>query len=296
MTDRGPLTRRDAAARRTARRRSERHPGWIRIGIALVVLAGVALGSTAYSVSRFEEAKQERVAVSESDDVLVDSIYSDRIEGQYDPDYDRARYRQITASFDDDAIHVDEYLAFEMVDADLDAIRDEVEGLEVPIYVAFVASSDIDDADGDLDLTAARIATELDDEKATVLAFGSLGAGVAHKGVVRDVERPDLGVINEPYSTTGLSWVRALKQAEIHHDGGMLGSYADENGDPIIVNERPDDRPRDLEYGTGSAIAGASFGLLIGLIVTGTGAAVITVVRHHRTGGPDAPQTTNRKG
>ncbi len=289
MTQRRPLTR---TAPGTTAGTGSRRPGWIRIGVALAVFAGVAAGSTAYSASLFEEAKQERISMAESEDILVDSIYSDRIESQYDPDYDRSRYQQIAAGFDDDGIHVDEYLAFEMVDADLEAIREEVRGLEIPIHVAFVASSEGDDADGDLDLIAARIAAELDDEQATVLVIGGIGEGLGHKGVVRrPEERPDYGEINQPYSTTALTWVRALKDAEIDDGGLVADSITDENGDPIVVNERTDPNPRDLDYGVGSAVAGASFGLLVGALVTGTGASILAAIRHRR----DAAQTTNRK-
>ncbi|WP_309130412.1 hypothetical protein [Brevibacterium sp.] len=304
MTGRRPLTRSapgraadKTAPGRAAGGKGSRHPGWIRIGISIVVFAGVAAGSTAYSASLFEEAKQERIAVEESDDVLVDSIYSDCIESQYDPDYDRSRYQQIAETFDGDVIHVDEYLAFEMVDADLDAIREEVAGLDVPIYVAFVASSEVDDADGDLDLIGARIAAELDDEQATVLTIGSVSEGLGHRGVVRRVEeRPDLGEINEPYSATGLAWVRALKEAETY-EGGLVGSsIVDENGDPIVVNENTDPNPRVLDYPTGSAVAGTSFGLIIGLLITGTGAYIIAAIRHRREGLRGTTPTTNRKG
>src|SRR5699024_2611959 len=168
---RTPMRLRDSAAsnpsrthwwrhRAFGRGRSVRDEAVVEMGRGPIVFAVVVTGATVWTTAEFDAAKQARIAAEDSDEIVVDSIYSDRIEGQYDADYDRSRYRTIAKSFESDPIFLDGYRAFSVDDAELETIRTEVDGLDVPIYVAFLSNSELDDADGDADLLAARIAAE----------------------------------------------------------------------------------------------------------------------------------------
>src|SRR5699024_1088999 len=48
--------------------------------VACVVFAVVVSGVTIYSTAKFDAAKQARIAAEDSDEIVVDSVYSDRIE------------------------------------------------------------------------------------------------------------------------------------------------------------------------------------------------------------------------
>lgn len=254
-------------------------PGWVRTTVALVLFGAVTAGSIMYSSSLFDEAKSERIAREDSDAIVVDSIYSDRVEGKYDPDYDRTRYQEIAQSLEQDPIFIDEYQAFEIDNGDIDQLRTELNGQQVPIYVAIVAGSDFDGADGDADLTAARIAKELKVDQATVLVLSNLSQGLGHKGVVRTWdERPETEM-HEKYSRTALNYVRALEKAEVYDGGAIYSSTTDENGNPVVVAEDTRKSAHDLKYSAGSAAAGAIFGALGGAMLGGILLFVVSLVR-----------------
>lgn len=252
---------------------------WLRWVVACVVFAVVVTGATIWSTTKFDAAKQVRVAAEEGDEIVVDSIYSDRIEGQYDPDYDRSRYREIAKSFASDPIFLDGYRAFTVDDADLDTIRAEVDGLDVPIYVAFLSNSELDDADGDSDLLAARIAAELEDERATVLVVGLLEEGVGGTGAIRDLSSRPQTDPEDSASQVAVDYVRALKSTEVEDATRVYSSTTDEEGRPIVVNEDTSEDPRTLTYPSGAAVGGIGLGLLVG---GGLGIGGVLVTRRIR--------------
>jgi len=237
---------------------------WLRWIVAAIVFALVVVGATIWTTEKFDAAKQARVAAEDSDEIVVDSIYSDRIEGQYDPDYDRSRYRTIAKSFETDPIFLDGYRAFSVDDADLETIRTEVDGLDVPIYVAFLSNSELDDADGDADLLAARIAAELSDERATVLVVGLLDEGIGSTGANRDLRSRPRTDPDKSASAVAVDYVRALKSTEAEDATTVYSSKTDDEGRPIVVNEDTSEDPRTLAYPAGSAVGGVVLGLLVG--------------------------------
>ena len=239
-------------------------PGPVRFGIALLLFIIVAIGSTMYSVSLFNKAKDARIAEADSDRPQVDSIYSDRLESQYDADYDRSRYQEIARSFEEDPVWIDDYLAFEMRDEDIAAIHDEVDASDPPLYVAFLAATELDDTDGQADLLANRIIAEVPDEEATVLVIASNREAVANKGISRDIDRRPGPVDDDSLSQTGLSFVRALAAAPVEEEDFGYGASFDPSGNPIVVHEEDEEDPRTLRYTTGSAVGGAGIGLIIG--------------------------------
>lgn len=233
--------------------------------LALLAFVAVAIGSTMYSASQFDEAKSARIEAETSDTITVDSIYSDRIEGQYDPDYDPSRYQMIAKSLESDPIYIDAYQAFAVDEADLDAIREQVSDLDIPIYVAFITASDLDDADGEVDLIAARIATELSDDKATVLVIGDYGnRGISDKGVIRRIETRPARDVKDTDSEIALDYVRALAAAEIVDAKGRYSRTTDEEGQPIVVAEDTSQDPRELAYPGSGAAGGIALGLIVG--------------------------------
>ena len=247
--------------------------------VACVVFAVVVSGVTIYSTSKFDAAKQARIAAEDSDEIVVDSIYSDRIEGQYDADYDRSRYRMIAKSFESDPIFLDGYRAFSVDDSDLETIRTEVDGLDVPIYVAFLSNSELDDADGDADLLAGRIAAELADEQATVLVIGLLDEGIGSMGAVRDLRSRPHTDPDEPASAVAVDYVRALKSTEVDDATTVYSPQTDDEGRPLVVNEDTSEDPRTLAYPAGAAVGGIGLGLLVG---GGLGIGGVLVARRIR--------------
>ncbi|MBE8146017.1 hypothetical protein IOD13_02895 [Brevibacterium casei] len=228
----------------------------IRIAIAAVVFSAVTAGAIVWSLSLFDDAKDERIERANSDDIRVDSIYSDRIESRFDADYDRTRYRTIAENLASDPIYVDAYQAWAVTDPELDTLRDELDGSEVPVYVAFMTLSDLDDADGEGKLVAARIAREPPEEKATVLVVGGTSEDVADKGIERRIVDYPLPAADSTPPGRALDWVRVLKQTEVDEPYAEL-EYVDERGD-----ER---RPEELAYPAVSAITSVGFGLVLGV-------------------------------
>ena len=228
----------------------------IRIAIAVVVFSAVTAGAIVWSVSLFDDAKAERIERANSDDIRVDSIYSDRIESRFDADYDRSRYRTIAEGLASDPIYVDEYQAWAVTDPELDTLRDELDGTEVPIYVAFLTLSDLDDADGEGEIVAARIARELPEEKATVLVVGSTGEDVADKGIRRRIVEYPVPAADSTAPGRALDWARVLEQAEVDEPYAEL-EYVDDRSD--------EQRPEELAYPTVSAITSVGFGLVLGV-------------------------------
>ena len=237
---------------------------WLRWIVAGIVFAVVVVGATIWTTAKFDAAKQERIAADDSDEIVVDSIYTDRIEGQYDPDYDRSRYRTIAKSFDTDPIFLDGYRAFSVDDSDLETIRTQVDGLDVPIYVAFLSNSELDDADGDADLLAARIAAELTDEKATVLVVGLRDEGIGSLGAIRDLDSRPQTDPDDSASAVAVDFVRALKHTEVEDATTFYSSTTDDEGRPLVVNEDTSEDPRTLAYPAGAAVGGIGLGLLVG--------------------------------
>ncbi|WP_166970604.1 hypothetical protein [Brevibacterium atlanticum] len=248
--------------------------------IAAIIIVGVmAVGAALLSANRFDAARAERIAAEESDEIVVDSIYSDRIEGQYDPDYDRTRYQDIARSFADDPIHIDEYRAFDVDDASLDAVRETVDDLDVPIYVAILSDSDLDDADGETDLLAARIARELPDEAATVLVVGEVSEGIGDRGAVRRLTDMPETDADDDASETALRYAQALTAVDVEDPAESYSRTIDDDGQPVIVNEDTARDPRELAYPIGGAVTGAIFGVIIG---GGLGVGGVLVIRQLR--------------
>lgn len=238
--------------------------GPMRWALAFLIFAAVATGATMYSTAKFDEARHARIAAEDSDEITVDSIYSDRIEGQYDANYDASRYQTIAKSFESDPIFVDGYQAFEVDDAELEAIRAEINDLDVPIYVAFLSTSKLDDGDGDADLLARRIAAELHVEAATVFVLGNFDEGVGDTGAIRDLSsRPETDP-EDSDSAVALSYVRALKAAEVEDATTTYSHTTDGEGKPITVNEDTSEDPHSLAYPAGAAIGGIGLGIIVG--------------------------------
>lgn len=262
-------------------------PFVVRLAAAIVVFAAVTVGAALVSASLFDDAKQERIAVEDSGEIRVDSVYSDRIASGLDADYDRTPYQQIASGFAEDPVYVDDYAAWSVADADLEAIRFEVEGLDDPIFVAFLTTSDLDATDGDLDLAAARISRELPTETGTVLTFDSILEGSAEKGIDREAfwHRPDI-TSDETVSGAALAWVRELKTVTPEEP------YTDTE---YVADPGNEQDPRDLAYHPGSAIAGATIGLVLGAGVAAVAVPLIVWIRQRREGRPSTV-TTKRDG
>lgn len=96
---------------------------------------------------------------------------------------------------------------------ELGLMREELDDLEVPIYVAFLADTELDDADGDADLIAARIAAELSADKATVVVIGNVDEGVGDKGVLRDIDLPTDVTVDSTDVEVASAYVDALRSA-----------------------------------------------------------------------------------
>lgn len=104
------------------------------------------------------------------------------------------RSRHGSKRLEADIIHVDDYLAFDVDDAGLEAVRSEAKGLDSPIYVVFVNHTMLDDTDANLNLKAVRIAHELSDDEATVLVVSPIGQEVGSKGIERKLrDYPEMG-------------------------------------------------------------------------------------------------------
>lgn len=251
---------------------------WI---LAVLAFVAVATGSTMYSAAQFDEAQSARTEVAASDKITVDSIYSDRIEGQYDPDYDRGQYQKIAGSFDTDPLYVDEYQAFEVQESDLEAIRAEISDLDVPIYVAIVTTSDLDAADGEGNLIAGRIAAELSDDRATVLVVDNIGEAISGTGAIRRLNsRPEFDP-SASESAVALDYVRALKTAEIE-DPDVSYSPNFDRGDPIVVAEDTSRDPRELAYPASGAAGGIALGLIVGGGLGISGVLTLRYIRKRR--------------
>lgn len=234
---------------------------WI---LSLLVFVAVAIGSTMYSAEKFDEAKSARIEAEDSDQITVDSIYSDRVEGQYDPDYDRSQYQAIAESFEADPLFIDDYQAFQIEESGLKDVRAEISDLDVPIYVAMMTTSDLDAADGEVDLIAGRIAAELSDDRATVLVVNSIGEATSGKGAVRRLDsRPEFNP-DDSETDVALDYVRALKSAEIEDPEDSYAPRLDDNGDPIVVAEDTSQDPRELAYPGSGAAGGIGLGLIVG--------------------------------
>src|SRR5699024_2031101 len=139
-----------------------------------------------------------------------------------------------------------------------------VDGLAVPIYVAFLADSELDDADGDADLLAARIAAELSDERATVLVVGLLDEGIGSTGAVRDLGSRPRADPDEFASAAAVDYVRALQSTEVEDATAAYSSETDGDGSPLVVIVDTAVDPRTLAYPAGAAVGGIGLGLLVG--------------------------------
>ena len=231
-----------------------------KLGAAIIIFGAVATGSSIYSHSEFDEARDARIVAEQGDTITVDSIYLDRIEGRYDPNYDPSRYQTIAESLQSDPVYIDAYQAFEVDGEDLRTIREEVKGLDMPIYVAFLATSQVDDADGQTDLLAGRIARELPDERATVVVVGGVTQGIAEKGAGRGVASYDVDTdVDDDDSGVAMDYVRALKAVEVEDAQSLDDEVA-----PIVVAEDTSTDPETLSYPSGAAVGGAVLGLIVG--------------------------------
>lgn len=233
--------------------------------IAVVAVAAVSIGATLLSGHFFDQTKAERIETIDSGRIDVDSIFTDRIEGAIDPDYDPSRYRAIAKSLAQDPVYFDGYPEFEIEDDEIAEIRSAVADADTPIYVAFLNTSDLDDADGDLDLLAARIVTEMDDAEAAVLTVDASGLmGVGEKGVYRPQMAHLSGEFDDTESRSALKGVEQLSSAETEDLASSYSYKHDDNGNPRLVKRDTATDPHDLEYSTGGAVAGAVFGILVG--------------------------------
>jgi hypothetical protein len=88
--------------------------------IAVVAVAAVSIGATLLSTHLFDQAKAERITAADSDAIVVDSIYDDRIEGAHDPNYATDRYQAIATSFAADPVYFDGYPEFEIDEGDVE--------------------------------------------------------------------------------------------------------------------------------------------------------------------------------
>ena len=235
---------------------------WI---IAVVAVAAVSIGATLLSTHLFDEARAERIDAADSDAIVVDSIYDDRIEGAHDPNYATDRYQAIAKSFAADPVYFDGYPEFDIDEGDTDSIRAEIADADSPIYVAFLNASDLDDADGDLDLLAARIVTEMDDPEAAVLTVDATGLmGLAEKGVTRPSVLSLTGDSDDSDSRAALAAVREISSAETEDVESSYSHRHDDDGNPEVIDEDSTKDPHTLSYSTGGAVAGAIFGILVG--------------------------------
>lgn len=255
---------------------------WTRTLIAVILFCAVATGSTMISISLFEDAKQTRIAAESSDEITVDSVYDDRIKSGLDPNYDRTPYRALAKELESDPVHVDDYLAFDVDDVGLDTIRREIKGLDSPIYVAFINHTMLDDTDARMDLKAARIAHELDVDSASVLVISPFGQGVGSHGAGRDLRELPQSDPDDTLISTGLRWVRMLKNSDPN---------VDSRADDLVAEDRSDDS-RELSYSTTSAVSGAVFGLVVGTGIAAAGVAVVGYVRRQKE---FDPTSANRK-
>lgn len=238
-------------------------PG-IKFGLSLLVFGGVATGSTMYSAANFNEARSARIVAETSDEISVDSIYDDRLESKYDPNYDTSRYKDLAGSLKSDPVFVGPYQTLNVDTEDIDAIRDEVDDLGVPIYVAVLSTSELDDADGEADLIAARIAAELSADEATVLVIGNTFEGIGDKGVVRKLDGPPDTSVDDTPTDVALKFVEDLKAAEVEDAQTAYSHTTDEDGQPIVVEVDDSDDPRALAYPGGASVAGIGLGLIVG--------------------------------
>lgn len=235
---------------------------WI---IAVIAVAAVSVGATLLSGFLFDQTKTERIEIADSGRVDVESIYTDRIKGSTDPDYDPSRYQAIAKSLATDPVYFDGYPEFDIKDEEITAIRTVVADADTPIFVAFLNASDLDDADGDLDLLAARIVNEMDDAEAAVLTVDATGLmGVGEKGV----HRPEMSYLSGEYEDTdsrnALTGVEQLRSAETVDLASSHSYKHDDNGSPLPVRPESATAPHDLEYSTGGAVAGAVIGIIVG--------------------------------
>ena len=236
-----------------------------KLGAAIIIFGAVATGSSIYSHSEFDEARDARIVAEKGDTITVDSIYLDRIEGRYDRNYDRSRYQEIAESLQSDPVYIDAYQAFEVDDENLATIRDEVKELDMPIYVAFLAASQVDDADGQTELLAGRIAEELADTRATVVVVGGVTEGIADKGADRRVASYDVATdVDDNHSAVARKYVEALKAAEIENSQSSSSRSLDDELQPIVVDEDTSTDPNTLAYPSGAAVGGAVLGLIVG--------------------------------
>jgi hypothetical protein len=250
--------------------------------IGLLAVAAVIVGSTVASTHLFDNAKSARIAAGDSDEIIVDSIYQDRIKGALDPDYDPSRYQTIARSLKMDPVYFDGYPEFEIDEADIDSIRTEIAAADTPIYVAFLNVSELDDADGDLDLLAARIITEMDDAEAAVLTVNAHGRmGLGERGRIRPSLSSLSGDFDDSDSFAALEGVRAVTSARTEDLAAYHSYRHDDDGNPEV--SRPDSArdPHDLEYSIGGAVTGVMFGLILGV---GAGAGIIFITRAMKTG------------
>lgn len=245
---------------------------WHRSIIAVIIFAAVAVGATMISMYRFDDAKQTRIEEAKSDEIKVDSVYDDRIKSGLDPYYDRSAYRELAKKLEADTIHVDDYLAFDVDDAGLEAVRSEVTDLDSPIYVAFVNHTMLDDTDANLNLKAARIAHELSVDEATVLVVSPIGQGVGSKGIERKLQDyPEMGS-DDSLTETALIWERALKKTQ-----PLEASEAE----PLVAEDNSDDW-RELTYSPSSAFGGAGLGLIVGAVIAVIGVAILGYLRREK--------------
>lgn len=255
---------------------------WTRTLIAVIIFCAIGAGATMISIARFDDAKQARIAAENSDEITVDSVYDDRIKSGLDPNYDRTPYRALAKELESDPVHVDDYLAFDVDDAGLAAIRSEIKGLDSPIYVAFLNHTMLDDTDARMDLKAARIARELDVDSASVLVITPISQGVGSHGSGRDLREVPQSDPDGTLTSTGLRWVRMLKNSEPN---------VDSRADDLVAEDRSEDS-RELSYSTTSAVSAAVFGLVVGAAIAASGVAVLGYVRRQK----EIPDTSaNRK-
>lgn len=257
---------------------------WLRAIIAVVIFGVVAVGSTMLSISRFDAAKQDRIAEENSDEIKVDSVYDDRIKSGPDPNYDHSGYRELAKELESDPIHVDEYLAFDVDEVGLSTIRSELKGLESPIYVAYINHTTLDDTDANMKLKAARIAHELDVDAASVLVISPFSAGVGSKGTSRELRELPESDPDDTLTTTGLRWVRALKNTD-----PQPVDYPDD-----LVAEDNSTDSRELSYSPSSAVSGTVLGLIVGAVIAVVGVAVLGYVRRKRAA--TAEEMSRRSG
>lgn len=245
---------------------------WTRTVIAFILFCAVATGSTMISISLFDDAKQTRITAEKSDEITVDSVYDDRIKSGLDPNYDRSPYRALAKELESDPVHVDEYLAFDIDEVGLAAIRREIKGLDNPIYVAFINHTMLDDTDARMDLKAARIAHELDVDSASVLVISPFAQGVGSHGTGRDLRELPKSDPDDTLTSTGLRWVRMLKNSDPN---------VDSRADDLVAEDRSEDS-RELSYSTTSAVSGAVLGLIVGAVIGVVGVAFLRYVRRER--------------